>query len=205
MEKASSREGWVQLGMYRRSSRGHSCQAWLQLVESHRKQVRLEERNRDGVCGREWFFGWRRASSPLWRSEQVGNRLLHERPREPGCPTFKTFAAPAVPTPVFWVRWKTGKRERSEHRWKSKRCHPPLLRLVLQAGQGKPVSVHTHSHPNASHRKPYHQMHNKVHAVFSIFHSWPQVDRKLEAAPVVHAVEGVCVKGSSLQGAELSD
>lgn len=205
MEKAISREGWVQLGMSQRSSRGHSCQARLQLVESHRKQVRLEERNRDGVCGREWFSGWWRASSPLWRSAQVRNGLLHERPREPACPAFKTFAAPAVPAPVFWARWKMGKRERSEHWWKSKRCHLPLLRLMLQAGQGKPVSVHTHSRPNASHRKPYHQTHNKVHAVFSIFHGRPQVDCRLEAAPVVHGMEVFCVKGSSLQGAELSD
>ena len=41
----------------------------------------------------------------------------------------------------------------------------------VTASQGKPVSVHVHSHPNASHRKLSHQEHNEVYTVFSIFHS----------------------------------
>lgn len=145
MEKAISREDWVQVGMYRCSSWGHCCQTWWQLVESHKKQVRVEERNWDIVCG--WFFGWWSPPSSTERSEPAGNRLLHECPREPSCPTFKIFAAPVVPTPAFWVRWKMAKREKGEHWWKSK-CSPlPIPELVLQWAR-KPVSLHMHSHPS---------------------------------------------------------
>lgn len=42
-------------------------------------------------------------------------------------------------------------------------------RADVAVGQGMPVSVHVHSHPNASHRKLSHQEHSKVHAVFSVF------------------------------------
>jgi len=80
----------------------------------------------------------------------------------------------------------------------------PSPEADVTVGQEKPVSSHMHLHPNASRRKLSHQEHSEVHAVFSIFYSWPQVCCWLEAAPVVCRVEVFCVKESSL-GAELSD
>lgn len=132
--------------MYRCSSWGRSCQPWRQLLESRKKQVRVEERSRDTVCG--CLFGWWSPPGSTERSEPAGNRLLHECPQEPSCPTFKIFAAPVVPTPAFWVRWKKEKGEKGEHWWKSK-CFPlPLPERVLQWAR-KPVSIRRHSHPSA--------------------------------------------------------
>lgn len=118
--------------MYRLASWVHSYQACLQPLESHRKQIRL---SRKQPVADESFSGWWRPSSPSWRSEPAGNTPVHGCALEPGCPLLNMFTAPAVLTPVFWMRWKTGKRERSEHRWKRKSCSVPFLMLQQTRGR----------------------------------------------------------------------
>lgn len=118
--------------MYRLASWVHSYQVCLQPLESHRKQIRLSGKK---PVANENFSGWWRPSSPSWRSEPSGNRPVHGCALEPGCPLLRTFAAPAVLAPVFWMRWKTGERERSEHRWKKKSCSLPFL-MLQQVGEG---------------------------------------------------------------------
>lgn len=180
--------------MYRLASWVHSYQACLQPLESHRKQIRL---SRKQPVADESFCGWWRPSSPSWRSEPAGNTPVHGCALEPGCPLLNMFTAPAVLTPVFWMRWKTGKRERSEHKWKRKSCSVPFL--MLQQTRGRLFSHCTFTpkgHRGNCYCLPI--------AWWCSCRIWHLASGMLQAAPVMFGVEVFFAKEFSLQGAELS-